>query len=608
MRHILHTLVLALLHVLFLVNGCRKSPAPRPDDPVCSVAYIDSISIEEPTRALAILDSAEQHGLMSRFDINRLRCLANHNGLSNYRTALHYGLQAYQMPEARDDAGIFLLLVEMIADEYYQTGNYSESVRMCTEGLQIARDSLVKESEANLNVTLAVNLLGLDRTEEAFRHFGEAVKILDKEADKSDDYMASDDYVYALGMTIGALCDEKRYDEALALRDRYDKAMERLKTKKHIPEGLVDMRLASGYGAFAYMYALTGQTEKGAEMYRRLCETAYASSPEAAQLLVPYLLATRRYSEALRYLTAEKKLWQESSDTVSYDYIDSHLLRELEAYEGIGDLRAANRVAGTIRVISDTLRSRERHDRALELAEIYKTNRQAVEIERQSASIIVRNVVIAVGALFLIICAMFIIRVLRYNRAITAKNIAQVKTIDELMSYKEAAYAREEELLRLKTPAEQSDETSGNANSAQAETAPLPGQAGNDAILFSRMNHEILDQRLFLDPDFSKTSLMTRFRIPAYRFSAFFKDQAGCSFSQYVNNCRLDYAVKLMRENPLWTIDAIAKTVQMSNGAFYNQFKKKFGMSPQEFRRGEASLGHSENLRDAASSDNGEDR
>ena len=83
---------------------------------------------------------------------------------------------------------------------------------------------------------------------------------------------------------------------------------------------------------------------------------------------------------------------------------------------------------------------------------------------------------------------------------------------------------------------------------------------------------------------------MARYRIPAYRFSAFFKEQAGCSFSQYVNNCRLGYAVKLMRDNPRWTVEAIARTVQMSNGAFYLQFKKKFGMSPVEFRRSEASI------------------
>lgn len=581
-------LVLPLL--LVIAFGCGGRPADYSDKGVCSVRYIDSIAIDEPERALAILDSAEQHELMSDFDISRLRCLVYHNGLSDYNKALHYGMKAYDMPEARDCAEDFLRLVEIIADENYQTGNYTESVRLCTEGLQLARDSLVRVSEANLNVTLAVNLLDLDRPDEAFSHYREAVDILDKEADKSDFYMESDDYIYALGMTIGSLIDEKRYDEALALQGRYDAALRRLEGKSNIPEGLVDMRRASGYAAFAYVYALTGKTDEAAELYRRLCDTVYADSPEAGQLRVPYLLAVRRYDEALRYLAEEKEQWKASADTVSYDYIETHLLRELEAYEGLGDLRASNRISRTIRELSDTLRRRDRQDKALELAEIYKTNRQALEIERQSASITVRNVVIAVGVAFLIICILFIIRILRYNRTITAKNIAMVKTVDELMRYKDFALAREDELLRMQTaPVKAAEEP--QADSAVTPSPTVDAEdTGRDRILFSRMNHEILHGRLFLDPDFSKSSLMSRFRIPAYRFSAFFKEQAGCSFSQYVNNCRLDYAVKLMRDNPRWTVEAIARTVQMSNGAFYSQFKKKFGMSPVEFRRSEASI------------------
>ncbi len=46
------------------------------------------------------------------------------------------------MPESRQDAEIFLLLLGVIADDYYQNGNYEESVRICTEGLKLASDSL----------------------------------------------------------------------------------------------------------------------------------------------------------------------------------------------------------------------------------------------------------------------------------------------------------------------------------------------------------------------------------------------------------------------------------------------------------------------------------
>ncbi len=83
---------------------------------------------------------------------------------------------------------------------------------------------------------------------------------------------------------------------------------------------------------------------------------------------------------------------------------------------------------------------------------------------------------------------------------------------------------------------------------------------------------------------------MAEFKISGNKFAMLFKEFAGCTFSQYIQNCRLDYAVKLMRENPQWNFDAIAKEAQMSNGAFYNHFKRRFGMSPSDFRTGEASI------------------
>lgn len=63
-----------------------------------------------------------------------------------------------------------------------------------------------------------------------------------------------------------------------------------------------------------------------------------------------------------------------------------------------------------------------------------------------------------------------------------------------------------------------------------------------------------------------------------------FKEFAGCSFTQYIQQCRLDHAVRLMRDKTDWSLDAIAKDSNMSKSAFYDQFQKKYGMTPTEFR------------------------
>lgn len=99
-----------------------------------------------------------------------------------------------------------------------------------------------------------------------------------------------------------------------------------------------------------------------------------------------------------------------------------------------------------------------------------------------------------------------------------------------------------------------------------------------------------MSRRLYLCPGFNKKELLKEIHVPANKFAVLFKVFACCSFSQYIQNCRLDYAVRLMREQPQWTLDAIAKEAQMSKGAFNIQFYKRYGMKPSEFRSRELSL------------------
>ncbi len=594
-----------ILLTVSMTSGCGSGESrPETADSIYSAEYINNITIDYPERALALLDTAEQKKLLSEFDIAHLRCLAYHNGLMDYKNALCYGLEAYNMPESRQDTKIFLSLLEIIADDYYQNGNYEESVRTCTEGLKLASDSLLRTKEANFYVALAQNLREFGRKDEAYLKLGEAADILEKEAAGSRQVVNADDYVYSLGVYIQSLYIDGRYRDAIAMLPRYEQAMDCLESKDDIPDGLVDMRRASAYGMFADMLAHEGDNRKADELYRKILETDYSKSPEdRGQLLVPYLLARKRYAEALSLLQDEKEYWQANADTLNYNYITFHLKREQEAFTGLNKTGEALRVANTIQQMSDTLRERDRSAKALELAEIYKTQEQAIQIEKQSASILIRNIIIGSALIFLILAVVFIIRILRYNKTIRSKNKVMVKTIDELIGYKDELFERQEEVLQLRKEldeakkktdieaqltetVENNEESASNEIHEENESLLTEG----DKILYIRMNHEIQARRLYLNPNFSRKDLMAEFKISANKFAMLFKEFAGCTFSQYIQNCRLDYAVKLMRENPQWNFDAIAKEAQMSNGAFYSHFKRRFGMSPSDFRAGEASI------------------
>ena len=164
-----------------------------------------------------------------------------------------------------------------------------------------------------------------------------------------------------------------------------------------------------------------------------------------------------------------------------------------------------------------------------------------------------------------------------------------IPTIDELMTYKDELFAQQEENIRLKaTLQELQDEQSPQILAKEdADSRLMPKLTDNDRTLYNRMIHEITNRRLYRDTSLTKQDLLKEFHIPNNKFSILFKEFAGCSFTQYIQQCRLHHAICLMREHPQWSLEAIAKESQMSNGAFYSQFQKKYGMKPSDYRNKE---------------------
>lgn len=251
------------------------------------------------------------------------------------------------------------------------------------------------------------------------------------------------------------------------------------------------------------------------------------------------------------------------------------------------------------------------------------TSPEGKVISRQQASLLggQRMGIIAFVSLLVVgLCIFF-----RGHRIIRGKNKAMIKTIDELMECKEELYHKQEKIIRLSDQLEQmKHECASGCNSlADVDDVALPAdnvpcfdvaddadneeergdkeEAGaalpstaprlteRDRVLFDRLTHAIISNQLYLQRDFSKKELLKHIHIPTNKFSLLFREFAGCSFTQYIQDHRLDFAVRLMREHPMWSLESVAKEAQMSKSAFYEQFQRKYGMKPSEFRKKESS-------------------
>ena len=600
MDRIKYSILLISLWAAFLLSACRPGhsrPETSGQDSVYTSEYIEKISFEEPEKALALLDTAEERRLLTPFDINGLRCLVNHNGLSRYRTALFYARKAYADPEARKHPDRLLQLLSYMAEDSHTNGDYAASVRYCTEGLELAKEQGSKTYEADFHVTWAKTLMLMAQHGEAFRHFDIGIGILEEEARKDAGYHAWDELFYSTGLKLAALYEIDRNEEAYDMFPQMEEALKGLEASKDAPDGLAELRQAELLALICPVAYATGRKAEGEAIYRRLEANPVASTPDGEYIRIPGLVAAGRFDEALRYVYREKKLLQANTDTVNWDYVNPHLQSELEAWQGKGNVREVARVQAVMLALTDTLRQRERTEDALEWSAVYESEEKDARIkEEQQENRLAWTVACFVGVL-LVISGGFIVAIVRKSLGISRRNAALAAQVEGHVANRKELDRKTEENLALHDLLEQARreleaERARNApKEAPVRKKAVPDENINqtateaDRILFERITCEIKNRQLFRDPDFSRPDMLKIIPVPQNKFARLFKQFAGKTFKSYLQDLRFQYANELFVEHPDWSMDAIIKECGLSRTVFYTFFVKKFGVKPEELRK-----------------------
>ena len=91
---------------------------------------------------------------------------------------------------------------------------------------------------------------------------------------------------------------------------------------------------------------------------------------------------------------------------------------------------------------------------------------------------------------------------------------------------------------------------------------------------------------LFLDPTLNRQKLTERFSLPKERVGAAFAQGSPFkSVTEFINDCRLPYAAKLLTERPDLSIAEVAETSGFARAAtFIDNFKKRFTLTPSQYR------------------------
>ncbi len=94
------------------------------------------------------------------------------------------------------------------------------------------------------------------------------------------------------------------------------------------------------------------------------------------------------------------------------------------------------------------------------------------------------------------------------------------------------------------------------------------------------------EKQIHLNKNLKLSDVAKELQISSHSLSQYLNDNAGQSFSNFVNGYRLESAIKMLYSNKVLSIEGIGNECGFkSNTSFYNAFKKHKGMTPAQFKR-----------------------
>ncbi|MDD6835596.1 MAG: helix-turn-helix domain-containing protein, partial [bacterium] len=384
--------------------------------------------------------------------------------------------------------------------------------------------------------------------------------------------------------------------EAVQLLDRLEQLFADAEQMPDMDQSLLDCRKAEIYSFYANLLINCHQPQRAEQAYQRYLATDYSQTPTGESLRYNYLQGTGRYNESIHYLRKrEAQLIQEGNEGT---YEHKNLLSIIVGiYEKQGAYGLAAQTYQEMSRISTLLAESDQKAASLELISLYESNEKKQTIHNQQVAlrhIYEREFAIGISLLLLFLLTLWL---LWQRWRIERKNRSLVQQIERSISDKQALQEVRQTLLALQTADRQPvPQPSGQPTSPVSEPEPKANPEANASDLqseqlFQQIDAYIRQEQLFVQPAFNPDQLLLQFFISKSRLTRLIRTYTGGSFNEYVNNLRLDYSLQLMRENPQYTIEAIAEESGFqSRRTFYRLFRNRYEMTPSEYKQTKQSI------------------
>ena len=560
---------LIIICALLTLVGCGDSKSVRKVPHLGNTPYQqDTVLVTyatNPVRALQLLDSAQLLGHIS-----------DYRGLF-----IRAKIYSKSLMEQQQDSAILILTSLLTHDSVRNNATERENIY----DLLITASRIKHDLEAYLHwATLKAELCQQQgeeterwRTEADIGYVMTRLGQIDEGLHKLDDAISRldgpgsidrmDAFIVAVKRKINALNDLQRFNEVITLGqrilDRLDHYEQHAKEYKEDSYRLswsdnpndrdryLDFSRAQAWGFLAGAYT-SSDAQKAREYLSLFDNSGYGKTFMGRRMIAPTQIALGMYDEALA--TYDEVARRMAADTLNDDYAVILRSRAIAARSKGRIAEALDyeiRYATLSKVVSDSLHRSEAHDYA---ARYHAQEQQLVIQEKQAEAERSHIVSLAIAVLALLAIA-FAVYFFRQKRIVTEKNRVLVRMINE---------QTEEPLTPL----------------------ALRKGTGGEASIFNEIDAAIRSERLYTNIGLQRQDICDRFGISRHTLNDLLTEHAGgLSFPQYINDIRLEEVIRLLRNEPAKTVSTIANEVGFSPANLREQFKRKYGITPADYRQ-----------------------
>lgn len=544
---------------------------------------VRALYVNHPDSCLHLLDRAERRLVPTdivpwRIDLLRAMC---HEIKGDYTAKEVCVRRALLNDSVRLDINRKLNLTVMLATLLERQSRYEESIEACREAVDMARTMGREEEEAIMFSTLARIHIGMKDNEEARHCFEQAVQLLEK----TDDVRKMSKLSAIYGEYMTALIEWGETQKAIEVGRKREVVIDRMSRLPGPPPGYIDQQYGFLYAKMAVLLQKEGKDREAADTYRKYQALRFAQTRTGHLFGVPYLLDAGRYREAVEQNDACLATF--ANDTISEEYLIM-MERYARAYRGLKRYDLSDAYMQRYCVLQDSIYVREKESKAQEYAQIFRTKEKDLQLSEARAISERKTILIVASCLVALILSTLLRVIWRSLNKTRQRNRIAARQIDELMEQREElrrAFAQ----IKIEKTSEKTAKEQGGKDTLQPTgevSQPVPEDMEQPGYAtFMRMETIIVEQKFFLQPKFGREDLLRVTGVGKNELVWLLRIHAGSdNLNDYLNRLRAEHAIRMMKENPHLTLDAIAEASGFnSRSTFYRFFVKTWGMTPIQY-------------------------